>query len=773
MKKFQSITAKLLLMIALAFLISSALIVMLANYQLTKIIDKSQNAIYTEKIEVIHALIEQYYERLQVTGLEETYREDFKTMAIKEIRRTYYKENNPSIYPFILDKDFKIVLYPALPEGFIYLQKDETGKLFLSEKNKEFTITNPDNKNWYIYQQFTPWEWYICYTVPQNLKYSDAYALRNMLIIVMSGIITVVLVLLSLLITRFTRPIIKLTNISIEISEGNFDQEIDLSGADEIGILAHSFSIMRDVIKEKIDDLKDNNEKLKLSEEKFRNLIESTTDWIWEVNMDGVFTYNSPQIEEILGYIPEEAIGKTPFDFMDPEEVEKISEIFINLVKEAKPIVMLENINIHKDGHEVIIETNGRPIFNTNGDVIGYRGVDRDISKRKQAEMDKAELQERLNHKDRLDAIGQLAGGIAHDFNNMLTGIMGAAELLQSQKENMDEKGSRYVEMIIGASTRAADLTAKLLSFSSKGHIGSTAVNIHTIIDDTVTILGNTIDKRISINVKKEAVDYTVIGDNSILQNVLLNLGINASHAMSNGGELLIITRNLILNKDYCDASLFEIEAGEYIEVEIHDTGCGISQENIKKIFEPYFTTKDVGKGTGMGLAAVYGTILDHHGAINVYSEPGTGTAFNIYLPSSKGTTKETESESELKLHSATGLILLVDDEKIIRTTGKLLLEDMGYTVIIAENGLEAIELFKEQYSEIDLVIMDMIMPKMNGREAFLKMRSIDSNCKILLSSGFTKDENLKILEKEGLTGFLHKPYRIHELSEILSKIFN
>lgn len=238
---------------------------------------------------------------------------------------------------------------------------------------------------------------------------------------------------------------------------------------------------------------------------------------------------------------------------------------------------------------------------------------------------------------------------------------------------------------------------------------------------------------------------------------------------MEEGGDLIIITRDLFLNSSYCSISPFDIEPGDYIEIEVRDTGCGISPENLKRIFEPYFTTKETEKGTGMGLASVYGTVLNHHGAIDVYSEENRGTVFHIYLPCSKET--ETESISDQPRITASGNILLVDDEEIIRTTGKLLLEEMGYTVILAENGVEAVNIFKEKFKDIDLVIMDMIMPKMNGKEAFMEMKSIDKDCRILLSSGFTKDEDLKSLEKEGLTGFIHKPYKIHELHETLSSI--
>ena len=366
-------------------------------------------------------------------------------------------------------------------------------------------------------------------------------------------------------------------------------------------------------------------------------------------------------------------------------------------------------------------------------------------------------------------SIGQLAGGIAHDFNNMLAGIMGAAQLLKSPKRNIDEKSIKFVDMILQASARAADLTAKLLAFGRKGEISSTAVDINDVIKNTIAILSKTIDRKIQISVTSKAENHIVIGDNSGLQNVLMNLGINASHAMENGGKLTFKTRNIQLNTTYCKASSFEINPGNYIEIEIQDTGHGIPPEYLTKIFEPFFTTKEQGKGTGLGLAAVYGTVQMHHGAINVYSEVGVGTVFHILLPCS-GTKFKEEEKTANNSFTGSGKILLVDDEELIRITGKQLLEEMGFIVLLAKDGIEAIKMFKEEKNTIDLVIMDMIMPKMNGREAFFKLKEINENCKVIISSGFIKDEKLELLMEKGLAGFIRKPFSNLELNKILSK---
>jgi len=333
------------------------------------------------------------------------------------------------------------------------------------------------------------------------------------------------------------------------------------------------------------------------------------------------------------------------------------------------------------------------------------------------------------------------------------------------------ERGKKQVDLIMKSAERAADLTFKLLTFGRKAESSSSLVNIYSILDDIISILASTVDKKIKISIEKNAENYIIFGDNSAIQNALLNIAINASHAMPDGGHICISTDNIQLNKTYCKASPFAIEAGEFIDIEIQDTGCGISQENIHKIFEPFYTSKEWGKGTGLGLAAVYGTVKEHNGAIMVDSKVNVGTSFHILLPCSDKVFNNKPENKELV--TGTGKILLVDDEHVIRITGEAMLKEMGYQVILAENGLEALEIFKEKHSEIDLVIMDLIMPEMSGGEAFSKMLKIDKDSIILLSSGLGENQQMKELKESGLAGFIRKPYRDFKLSQLLSELLN
>ena len=397
-----------------------------------------------------------------------------------------------------------------------------------------------------------------------------------------------------------------------------------------------------------------------------------------------------------------------------------------------------------------------------------FNGFSVDITSSKLAERERTRILEQLHHSQKMDAIGQLAGGIAHDFNNMLGGIIGAADFLKSASAPVPEgKRDAYLDMILKAAVRAGDLTGKLLAFSRKGQKVSTVVDVRKIVGDTIAILQSTIDKRISVTIEDRAEAGAVVGDDSMLASVFMNMGINASHAMPEGGTLVFSMQNADLDEPSCSASPFDIAPGRYIKVEVRDTGCGMPAEILERIFEPFFTTKPAGLGTGLGLAAAYGTIQDHRGAIHVYSEVGVGTAFHIYLPLAEGEAPVTGTDAETV--GGTGKVLVVEDEEFLRIITQTMLEELGYSVLLAANGWEGVEVFKECHGEIDLVILDMIMPIMGGRQAFEMMNKFDSSVPIVLASGLSRDDDFEEMTRLGLRGFLRKPCRLSELSRVVA----
>ena len=387
-----------------------------------------------------------------------------------------------------------------------------------------------------------------------------------------------------------------------------------------------------------------------------------------------------------------------------------------------------------------------------------------------QLQLDAAEqkrLEERLRQTQKMEVIGQLAGGVAHDFNNMLTAILGSAELLERcVMEN--PTATKLLANIKKAASRSADLTGQLLAFSRKGQKKDVRVCIETTIHEVISLLERTIDKNITLETRLIAKNTDVTGDPSLLQNALLNLGVNARDAMPEGGVITFTTANVELDSSYCESSAFNITPGSYIEIAVSDAGTGITKENIQHVFEPFFTTKEVGKGTGLGLAAVYGTITDHLGCINIYSEPGIGTVFKIYLPLSGG--KKTVAPSADELIRGSGGILLVDDEEILRDVGKSLLEELGYRVYLAEDGEQALEVYAQDKKDISLVILDMLMPRMGGKETLVRLMDEFPDIRVLISSGFHQERTVDELVKLGARGFLQKPYIKQELGKAVAE---
>ena len=393
-----------------------------------------------------------------------------------------------------------------------------------------------------------------------------------------------------------------------------------------------------------------------------------------------------------------------------------------------------------------------------------------DITVSKQTEDALRKSQDQLRQSQKMDAIGQLAGGVAHDFNNQLNIIMGYAVLLAG--EQTEPKLRRYADNILTATHRSADLTQKLLAFSRKGQFQSVPVSIHKILAETVEMLERSIDKRIEIEQSLKAEFDIIVGDPSQLQNAFLNLAVNARDAMPEGGKLMIETDNVVLDPGASES------AGEhfpiyYVKVSLCDTGTGMTDEVKSHLFEPFFTTKPIGKGTGMGLASVFGTVKNHRGTINVYSELGHGTTFKIALPLAEQSTPAeaivcTPPKATRKLR-----ILLVEDEEILREMFAGMLTSGGHEIVEAENGRQAVELYSQDWSNFDLVMLDMILPEMNGPDTFRAMKKLNPAVKALLSTGFSLNKEVQAILDEGVLGFIQKPFMPNDLLNLIATIID
>ena len=498
-------------------------------------------------------------------------------------------------------------------------------------------------------------------------------------------------------------------------------------------------------------------------EENLRITLESIGDAVIATDEKGFVVRMNRIAEALTGWPRKDAIGKPQHNILtllhaDTREPVKspIEEVF-----ESKQIVTIKSgtILIARDGTERRIDDSAAPIHDSMKNIVGAVIIFRDITEQYQ-------MQEQLLQSEKMQVVGQLAGGVAHDFNNMLGGIMGAAELL-SEALSKDEFTERMLEIIIQSSERAADLTSKLLAFSRKEKLVAQEMDLHEIIKDATSLLNHSVDKRINLFSELKAQSSLVLGDASQMQNAIINLGLNARDAIDGEGCIHIQTENVNLEPAYCEASPFTLEPGEYIQLSVEDSGRGMSTEVLNRIFEPFFTTKEQGKGTGLGLAAVYGTIKSHHGAVTAYSEPGKGTVFHLYLPITGEKTAKRALPKEEEF-TGSGCVLVIDDEEVIRLTARHMLENAGFEVMVARDGEEGLQTYREHHDKISLVILDIVMPRMNGEDCFHKIREINPEAKVIMASGFTQQTLIEPLLRKGLAGFIKKPYHHNELARTI-----
>ncbi len=503
-------------------------------------------------------------------------------------------------------------------------------------------------------------------------------------------------------------------------------------------------------------------EALRKSEERFRIAAESASHLIYEWDIKSGHLEWFGKIDEHLGYKPDELPGTIEAlkDMIHPDDLDQVMASTEKHIKTLEPYH--EEFRVFGKDKTVHYWWNrGTVILDEEGNTSKCIGVQADVTEQRR-------LRDQLQQSQKMEAIGTLAGGIAHDFNNLLMGIQGRTSLMLM---DIDSSYPNYVHFkeIENIVKGGADLTKQLLGFARKGKYEVKPTDINDLISKSSDMFART-KKEISVYGKYQEGVWTVKVDKGQIERVLLNLYVNAWQAMPGGGELYLRTENVTLDKSYVKP--FDIKLGRYVKISISDTGIGMDEATRQRIFEPFFTTKEMSKGTGLGLASAYGIIKNHEGVINVYSEQGQGTTFNIYLPASD---KELIEEKELpgELLKGAETVLFVDDEEMIREVGGALLGQLGYKVLSAGNGKEAVEVYGNNKDKIDIVILDMIMPKMGGDKAYDKLKEINPDIKVLLSSGYSVNgDATKILER-GCDGFIQKPFDMKQLSKSIRKILD
>jgi PAS domain S-box-containing protein len=391
----------------------------------------------------------------------------------------------------------------------------------------------------------------------------------------------------------------------------------------------------------------------------------------------------------------------------------------------------------------------------------------REVTEARQAEEEMQRIRERLHQAEKLHAVGQLAGGIAHDFNNQMAGIIFLGELLK--KSVLDpEKIARYADMMIRRAKGSAALTEKLLTFARKSRAETHRFDVHNVLRDVIAFLEHTVDKKISICVRLEASQSMMIGDVGQIENAILNVALNARDAMPDGGELTISTSVVSLGPDSSIETTPPCAPGAYVCVAVSDTGMGMDAETVRHVCEPFFTTKGPGQGYGLGLASMHGTVSSHGGGYHVRSRLGAGTLFCVYFPLACSSSSVPEESEGAHVASGSGHILVVDDEEVFRTMTAEVLRDLGYEVTTCEDGLSAVELYRRNWRDIEVVLLDMVMPRMDGKETFEAIRRINPAANVVLITGRVMSHKAEALLGSGVRGFVKKPFLLSELSDAL-----
>jgi PAS domain S-box-containing protein len=488
-------------------------------------------------------------------------------------------------------------------------------------------------------------------------------------------------------------------------------------------------------------------------------IVESSSDAIVSKSLDGVILSWNRGAELLYGFSAEEAVGQ-PMTLVLPENRHQEEADILVRIRRGEQVEHFETVRRNKNGEPVDVSLTISPIRDSSGTIIGASHVARDITDRKR-------LDEQLRRTQKLESLGVLAGGVAHDFNNLLTGILGNTSLaLESLSSDNPVRG--VLRDVLLASERASHLTRQLLAYAGKGHFVIEPVNVSRLTREISSLIQTSIPKNVQLRLELRDDVPCVEADSSQLQQLIMNLVINAAEAIPQGenGTVLVTTGMQHVDEHYLLSTLVgapEFASGDYVSLEVHDTGCGMDDATLARIFDPFFTTKFTGRG--LGLAAVQGIIRGHKGTMKVYSRPGKGTTFKVLFPAADSAPAPRPAPpTDLLAHDE--VVLVIDDEEIVRRTAKSMLERYGYTVVVAENGKEGVDLFQVLAEKIAVVLLDMTMPVMNGEETFRLLKIISPDVRVILSSGYNEIEAVRRFTGKGLTGFIQKPYSSTALAE-------
>lgn len=513
-------------------------------------------------------------------------------------------------------------------------------------------------------------------------------------------------------------------------------------------------------------------------ERKYRLLAENASDVIWAVDLGLSFTYVSPSATKLHQWSAEEWQSLHVRDVVTPEAFEQIGRALEEeLALEGLPGVDPNRSRVmvieerRKDGSLFWAELRASFVRDEEGKLLGVMGVTRDITERKQVEAEKKKLEARLVQSQKLESVGRLAGGVAHELNNMLTPIMGYGDIL-IQDLAADDPSRAMAQQIVVCARRCRDLVSQLLAFARKQTLESKPLDLNEVIVSFERILRRTLQESVAVELLLAPSLGLVLGDRTQIEQVILNLAINAQDAMPRGGTLRIETREALLDgKTWGDD---EIKPGPYVMVLVSDTGEGMDRETVRRVFDPFFTTREVGKGTGLGLSTVYGIVRQHGGHIRVVSEPGKGSLFEICFPKpSEPLAVSGPSREDVRFERGSETVLVVEDEEQVRDLAVRVLRRQGYRVLEADDGLAALELLEADEGPLDLLLTDVVLPNMSGMELWQQLRGRRQSLKVIFMSGYPVDVVGDHGVLHGSVPYIQKPFSIRSLADKVRGVLN